>query len=240
MTHAARLAPLGRWLFALAMVGLGIQNFYYTGFLKGMELTPEWLPWHTFWAYLDGAILVAGGVAIAIHVKARLGAVLLGIVFFCSVVLLRLPRIGLAIHDIGERTVLFEPLTIGCAAFVLAGVMKRTARIVIGISMIVFGIDHFEVLKFIASLVPSWIPGAFFWSWFTGLAFIAAGVSIITRWQMRLGSALLGLMFFLWVVVLHGPRVAASPHNQDEWNSLLIALAFCGLCWILSGVPAKE
>jgi uncharacterized membrane protein len=173
-------------------------------------------------------------------VKTRLAGIFLGILFLCSVVFIRIPRIATAIHDIGERTLLFEPLTIGCAAFVLAGVMKRTARIVIGISMIFFGIYHFEILKVIASLVPSWIPGAFFWAWFTGLALIAVGLSIITRWQMRLGTALLGLMFLLWVVVLHGPTVAASPHNQDELSSLLIALAFCGLCWILVEVPAKE
>jgi uncharacterized membrane protein len=101
--------------------------------------------------------------------------------------------------------------------------------------MIVFGLDHFEVLRFIATLIPSWIPFRLFWSAFTGAAFIAAGVSIITRRQIRLAAAMLGLMFFLWAVLVHAPRVAASPHNADEWNSLLIALAICGASWILAG-----
>ncbi|MGA3186414.1 MAG: DoxX family membrane protein [Bryobacteraceae bacterium] len=233
------LPLIGRIFFVIAMVAFGIQNLYYTGFLKGMELTPEWAPWHAFWAYLDGVILVAGGISIAIQVKARLSAMAIGILFFCTVILLRLPRIGIALHDIGERTVLFEPLTIGCAAFLLAGVMAQAARIVIGISMIVFGIAHFQIPKFIASLIPSWIPGALFFAWLTGLVLVLAGLCIITRWQIRLASALLGLMFFLWVLVLHGPRVV-SLHNQNEWNSLFVALAFCGLCWILTGAPAKE
>jgi hypothetical protein len=98
------------------MVGFGVQNFYYTGFLKGLELTPEWAPWHAFWAYSDGAILFAGGVSIAIQVKARIGAALVAAVYFASVVFLRLPRIAVAIHDVGERTVFFEALTLGCGA----------------------------------------------------------------------------------------------------------------------------
>jgi uncharacterized membrane protein len=221
--------------FAVSMVAFGIQNFYYTGFLKGLELTPEWAPAHTFWAYLDGALLIAGGVCIAIRLRARLGAIMVAAVYFASVVFLRIPRIGLTVHDISERTVLFEPMTIGCGALFLAGLFRPAARALFGITMIVFGIDHLEIPRFIATLIPSWIPGAYFLAWFTGFAFIAAGISMITRWHIRLASILLGLMFFLWVVVVHSPRVAASPHNPDEWNSLLVALAICGASWILAG-----
>jgi uncharacterized membrane protein len=244
MTHVPRtetpaienLALAGRLFFAIAMVAFGIQNFYYTGYLKGLELTPEWAPAHTFWAYLDGALLIAGGICIAVKVKMRLGALLVAAVYFSSVLLVRLPRIGLTLRDIGERTVLLEPIAIGCGALFLAAAFLPGARVLFGITMIIFGIAHFQVPRFIASLIPPWIPGAYFLAWFTGFAFIAAGFSMITRWRSRWASILLGLMFFLWVVVLHAPRVAASPHNQDEWNSLFIALALCGASWILAGI----
>jgi hypothetical protein len=72
-----------------------------------------------------------------------------------------------------------------------------------------------------------------FWAAFTGIAMIAAGLSIIARWQRRLSSGLLGLMFFLWVVLLHAPRVAANVSNGNEWNSAFVALAMCGAAWIL-------
>jgi uncharacterized membrane protein YphA (DoxX/SURF4 family) len=232
--QVGNLPHFGRIFFALCMVAFGVQNIFYTGFVKGLELTPEWVPAHTFWAYLDGVLLFVGGIGIAIRVKARLGAVLVAAVYFASVVFLRIPRIGLTVHDIGERTVLFEPLTIGCGALFLAGMFLPAARILFGISMIVFGIDHFQVLSFIATLIPAWIPGRLFWSAFTGAAFIAAGLSIVTRWQMRVASFLLGLMFFLWVLVVHAPRIAASPHNGNEWNSGLVALAICGAAWILT------
>jgi hypothetical protein len=40
-------------------------------------------------------------------------------------------------------------------------------------------------------------------------------------------------MFFLWVVALHAPRVAAAPANYAELASLFIALAMCGSGWLL-------
>jgi hypothetical protein len=42
-------------------------------------------------------------------------------------------------------------------------------------------------------------------------------------------------MFLLWVLVLHAPRVAASPRNGDEVTSLLVALAMGGASFILAG-----
>ncbi len=228
------LAIVGRLFFAVCMVAFGVQNFFYTGYVKGLELTPEWAPAHTFWAYLDGALLVVGGVCIALRVKTRIGAVMVAAVYFTSMVFLRLPRLGLSVHDIGERTGLLEPLAIGCGALFIAALFLPAARVLFGITMIIFGIAHLQIPTFIASLIPAWMPGAYFLAWFTGFAFIAAGVSIITRWQMRLASMLLGSMFFLWVVVLHAPRVAANLHNGNEWNSLFVALACCGACWILA------
>ena len=230
------LALAGRCFFAIAMIGFGIQNFYYTGYLKGLELTPEWAPFHAFWAYLDGALLIAGSVSIAVQVKARLGAILIAAVYFSSVVFLRLPRIALTVHDIGERTVLLEPLTIGCGALFLAGLFVPAARVLFGITMIVYGVDHLLIPRFIASLIPPWIPGAYFLAWFTGFGFIAAGICLIIRWRVRLASIMLGLMFFVWVLVLHWWRVAGSLHNENEWNSFLVALAVCGASWILAGV----
>ena len=222
---------VGRWLFAIAMVAFGVQNFMYTGYLKGLELTPEWAHWHTFWAYLDGALLVAGGIGIAL--RKRWGPVIAGLVYFASVLFLRLPRAGMTIHNLSERTVLLEALALGCAAFLLTGA-RGAYRVVFGICMIFFGIDHFQALRFVAALVPKWLPGSLFWSGFTGAALVAAGTAFITRWQMRLAATLLGLMFFLWVAILHGPRVAADLHNPDGWNSLFVAVAMCGACWVLA------
>jgi hypothetical protein len=87
--------------------------------------------------------------------------------------------------DIGIRTIFFEPLAIAAAAFTLAvslpphqrpsnssnRLLERlleSGRYLFAVSSIVFGIDHFLILRFIASLIPRWFPGGFFWANFTG------------------------------------------------------------------------
>src|SRR6516164_10696902 len=53
-----------------------------------------------------------------------------------------------------------------------------------------FGTEHFTVTKTIASLVPAWIPWHWFWAYFVGACFIAAGLSLATRIQARLAASL--------------------------------------------------
>src|SRR6185503_2253967 len=100
--------------------------------------------------------------------------------------------------DLGIRTRAFETLTICAAALVLAGShsdeasgpWRNSARLLVAIgrycfaiSAVIFGVDHFFILPFIAGLIPHWIPFHMFWAWFTGAAFIAAGLGIATGWK---------------------------------------------------------
>jgi uncharacterized membrane protein YphA (DoxX/SURF4 family) len=113
-------------------------------------------------------------------------------------------------------------------------------RYVYAFSMVIFGIQHFMYAQYIAFLIPKWMPGHLFLAYFTGTAFIAAGVAIAAHIFSRLASILLGLMFFLWVVTLHTPRVIASPHNTDEQVSLFVALAFSGSSILLAAHSSKK
>jgi uncharacterized membrane protein len=107
-------------------------------------------------------------------------------------------------------------------------------RIHFAISLAVFGTQHFLYARFVATLVPAWIPGRFFWSVFVGVAFFAAALSIATKKSSGWSTTLLGPMFFLWVFVVHLPRVAAFPHDGKEWTRALVALAMWGRAWLMS------
>jgi hypothetical protein len=74
-----------------------------------------------------------------------------------------------------------------------------------------------------------------FWAYFCGIAFVAAALAIAANKMARLATILLGTMFFLWVVVLHAPRVAGALRNGDEVTSLFVALAMSGVGFILAG-----
>ena len=64
---------------------------------------------------------------------------------------------------------------------------------------------------------------------------MATALAIVTGIQARLGATLLGVMFLLWVIVLHAPRAFAAPRNGDEWTSLFVAMAMCGSCFVIAG-----
>jgi hypothetical protein len=102
---------------------------------------------------------------------------------------------------------------------------------------VVFGVSHFLIPRFIASLIPAWIPGSgMFWAYLTGVVFILPGLTIGAKWIDFWGAFVLGLMFLLWFFLLHSPRVLAASgfHNPDEWSSAFIALAICGGSWIIA------
>jgi uncharacterized membrane protein len=146
-------------------------------------------------AYLFGAIWVACGAGLLSKRTLRIAALALGILLVAAALILEVPANLANIGDIGLRTVVFEPLAIASLAWLLPGpgatprFLERASRYLLGMSLIVFGIDHFLAITFIASLIPVWIPWRVFWVAFFGVAFIAAGLSIgfgvLQRWGRR-------------------------------------------------------
>jgi hypothetical protein len=124
----------------------------------------------------------------------------------------------------------------------LAGKLIASAPYLFAMSSVVFGVTHFLIPRVIASLVPAWISGGLFWAYFFGTAFIAAGVTIATKWMARWGAFWLGIMFLLWFLFLHAPRVVIHPRAPAEWSSAFIALGMCGGSWICAwhSLPKRE
>jgi len=252
------LFQIGRYFFAIPIIAFGIQYFLYGRFVGGLPPVPPWTPGGAVAAYLIGTFLVATGVSIAIGRKARWAALLLGSVFLLCVLLLHGPRMRDILADGIMRTRALEPLALSGVAFALAGFLSgaqtttsstvmrsgsitRGGHFLFALPMIIFGVQHFQFAPVIAGLIPSRIPGHLFWAYFTGVAFIAAALSIMIGKLGRLGATLLGIMFLLWVVVLHAPRVLASLHNGDEWSSAFVALAMSGGAFIVAGMlPGRD
>jgi uncharacterized membrane protein len=211
-----------------------------------------WLPEIPFVAYVTGIAFLATGICMALNVRARDAAVLLGILFLVFEIFLQIPRAIRQPLDLSLRTVVFEDFTLCASALMLAGILAAdsrnpgrwkdardglilSGRILFAASAIVFGISHFLIPKFIASLIPTWIPGSgLSWAYLTGIAFVAAGLSFATHWMSCWAGVMLGVMFLLWFLVLHLPRVMSYPRSRDpaEWSSAFIALGICGGSWI--------
>jgi uncharacterized membrane protein len=99
------------------------------------------------------------------------------------------------------------------------------------IAMAIFGADHFTSAKFVATIVPSWIPWHLFWAYFVGVALIAGALGLVTNKQAGLAAALLGIMIFLFVLLIHVPNCFAKPHDRARYTLLLRDLALSsGVC----------
>jgi uncharacterized membrane protein YphA (DoxX/SURF4 family) len=251
-THSAhsnrlfeRLFSLGWVFFVLALAAFGVQHLIYAGSGAQTGIGPPWTPVQQLWAYVFGALLLVSSISITTGNFARLAAFLLSVLFLVRMLVVYVPGMFANVHGSGNWTSGFELLALCGASLALAvslrndrisvqlpewffGSMGGHGRCLYAAALIVFGIQHFQYAAFIATLIPNWIPAHLFWAYFVGVAFFGASLSIISRIQVRLATGLLGLMFLLWVLVLHIPRVVAAAHDPNEWTSLFVALAMAG------------
>lgn len=101
-------------------------------------------------------------------------------------------------------------------------------RLFLAVPMGVFGADHYIAPTVVAALVPSWIPGHLFWTYFVGTALIAASLSIATKKYAALAATLLGFMLLSFVLLMHMPVVATHLNNRFAWAILLRDTSFGG------------
>jgi uncharacterized membrane protein YphA (DoxX/SURF4 family) len=193
-------------------------------------------------AYLSGALLVLGGGAILSRRYERSGALLLAAFYGLWVVAFHLPNAFAGFWHIGAWNAPAEItyLTMGAVALLAAhaGQMRRTlalvARVLAGLSAVVFGCAHFNYIDFTATFVPAWIPPSqVFWAWVTGAGHLAAGIALVSGIQARLAVTLHAVMMGSFVLFVHLPRVLGSPEKHEEWIMLAVSSALTGSALLL-------
>ena len=132
------------------------------------------------------------------------------------------------------------PLKLGGAVAGLATIANALEKFIplgrffLAAFLILGGIEHFIYVQFVSGLVPSWIPGHNFWTYFAGVALIAGGIGICIGRMSRLAAILSGLMIFLWLILLHIPRAMADLSNSNETTAVFEALAFSGAAFLVA------
>jgi uncharacterized membrane protein len=249
---------VGRLVFAAAMMCFGVLYLVYAMGVGGVVPGPPWSAGSHIWAWVIGIGFIAVGACIVLRRQGQLAATLLGVVLLLRVLFVFLPRVAMHIHDPNPWTSGFEILAMSGAALVLAAmlpvwgtdfglgqknvqlVLAHAGRYMFAIALVVFAVQHFIYGTFVATLIPAWIPWHLFWAYFVGVAFLAAALSIAINKATALAGVLLGAMFLLWVVLLHAPRVAASPHSGNEWTSEFVALAMGGASLVMASAPRRD
>lgn len=102
-----------------------------------------------------------------------------------------------------------------------AGINKLLpfGRLFFAVPMAVFAAEHFTDTAGISKIVPPWMPWHLFWTYLVGTCLFAAALSITVKRYAGPAALLLGLMFFLFVLMIHIPNFAAHP----GWSTLAVA-----------------
>jgi uncharacterized membrane protein len=107
-------------------------------------------------------------------------------------------------------------------------------RVFVAVGLGMFGAEHLAAPHALAQGVPVWMPGRLFWAVFVGFALFAAATSIAVNRYARLAASLTGLMFLLFVAMIHAPNALSDPRNRIFWTVVCREIAFaCGL-WLFA------
>jgi hypothetical protein len=257
------LISVGRKFYGICIGAIGIQQLFYADFRPMFTPDSSWLPGLSIWAYLFSAALIVAGLSIIIEKRAKEVALISGGVFLFLFVFYHVPHLLFVnpySKHLGTWTNALKELAFAGGAFAAAGSYATETvdsksflitwleklipfgSIFFSITMIAFGISHFVYVGFVEKLVPAWIPGHIFWTYFAGVALIGSGVSIMFKIKVKEVALLLGIMIFLWFIVLHIPRAIADPFGNkgNELTSVFQALGFSGIAFVLSGIAARK
>ncbi|MFL5620921.1 MAG: hypothetical protein ACJ79A_21270 [Gemmatimonadaceae bacterium] len=245
--RADALSRFGRFAVGLALVAFGVANFIVGDFVAGRApVWPAGLPGQLGWAYLTGLVLIAAGVCIVTGRQAVRAALVAAALIAAWAFVRQLPFALSEPQFGGEWTKLGKALTfsgglVGVAgSFTLASLdstdadvyrawmMRAVGRLSLGAFLVASGVQHFLFTPFVATLVPAWIPGAIFWTYFAAVALIAGGIGLVIAATSRLAATLVGLMVLSWFFVLHIPR-AITINNPNEWTAAIEALGVSGI-----------
>ena len=236
MTSTTRVTAAGPYLFGLAVAALGLQQIARLDFVPGPLVAPAWVPWRTGVACLSGAVLLAAGATIGSATLRRRAGLVLAVLFGMVFVAFQLPAPLALVRDGVARTRALETLAfLATAAALAGGALARLGPVLFGLCFVVLGAQHFMYAGFIATLVPSWIPGGgLFWNYATGVGMIAAGLAIGANRLAAPAGLLLALMLAAFVLTLHLPRTLTQAATANELNSLLVALAMTGAALVFA------
>ena len=103
------------------------------------------------------------------------------------------------------------------------------------VALAIFSAEHFWMARELMGIVPSWLPGALFWTYLVGVALLAAAVSFIAWRYVGLSALLLALLFLIIVVTVDLPNLPKHIHERLFWTLTVRETVFAGGAMVLAG-----
>jgi uncharacterized membrane protein len=233
-------------VFALTMIAIGVLGLVSGTFAPIWAGVPKALAGRQLLAWLCTAVSLACGVGLLMKRWAAWAALVLLVyllvwtLLFKVPFIIRQPLVEVSYQSCGENAVLIAAawvLYVGLAQgrrFPAGGLGLRTAHVLYGLALIAFGFSHFAYLNLTAPLVPEWLQGNVFWAYFTGAAYLAAGVAIVTGFAGRLGALGSALQITLITLLVWGPMVLRGEVNSSNWTEPVVSWALTAAAWVVA------
>ncbi len=110
----------------------------------------------------------------------------------------------------------------------------RIARVLFALALLYFGAGHLVFPRETASDVPAWLPWHMGWAYFTGYAFLAAGLALLIGWCARLAATLSTGQIGLFVLLVWVPKMAAGSRSAFDWRETIISAAMMTGGWVVA------
>ena len=246
-----RIASHGHAVFAATMIAVGL-----IGLISG-DFSPVWqpvsksLPAREVLAYVSSFISLACGVGLflpriaAVAARVLVAFLLLWLLAFKARFVIADPTAAVSYETCAETTAVLAGAWVLYAwfgndwdkqrlAFATGDKGLRIARVIYGLSMVVFGIAHFAYAKLTASLVPGWLPGHMAWAYITGTTYIAAGIAILIGKFARLAAVLSAWQIGLFTLLVWVPVVVAGNIDAGKWTEFVVSCVLTAAAWVVA------
>ncbi|MFP4025984.1 MAG: DoxX family protein [Thiohalospira sp.] len=118
--------------------------------------------------------------------------------------------------------------------------LTTIGRVLFAIPFAIFGLNHFLMVDFFIGMLNSFILGSSFTIILTGIALIAASISIIIKKYIKLSCILLAFLLFIFIVTIHIPKLFDEATSITAMVSLLKDTALMGSALFIAGIYRKE
>lgn len=242
-----RMSDLGRIVFALSFVALATFSLFLPGFGHVWPMVPKWIPGHDTVATASVIILLAGSIALLVPRAARPASLVLAVLLLVRLVLLHARPVFAHPLVVGTWEELGESLVFVAGAWTIYSVLTqqndgregfgnvRAGQIAFALATLPFGLSHFIYLNMTAPLIPAWLPFHVPLAYFTGAAWIAGGVAILSGVLARLAATLVATMVSLFTILVWVPIVIAAPGDPGNVSEICVSAAITGAAWAVAG-----